>query len=93
MKVTKPRVSTTNASQKTTRNRTHELGDHRHLISGGSDTVQLQDEVKACTPAERESILASLQDSGVKVVVPTDQALAMKADLHIPWTKLRIVRR
>ena len=53
--------------------------------------MQLQDEVKACTPAERESILASLQDSDVKVVVSTDQALAMKADLHIPWTKLRIV--
>ena len=53
-------------------------------------TLQLQDEVKACTSAERESILASLQDSGVKVVVSTDQALAMKADLHITWTKLRI---
>ena len=39
--------------------------------------VQLQDEVKACTPVERESIQASLQDSGVKVVVSTDQALTM----------------
>ena len=84
MKVPKPRVDSSSASRKTTRIRTHQLGEHRHLISGGSDTCQLQDEVKPCTPAEREQILADLQKGGFKVAVSTNQALAMKADLKGP---------
>ena len=55
--------------------------------------IQLQDEVKACTPAERELLLANLQKGGFKVAVPTDQALALKADLNIPWSNMRVVRR
>lgn len=31
--------------------------------------------------------------SGIKVVIPTSYALAMKADLGIPWSKLRAIRR
>ena len=83
----------TEATRKTTRSRTREVGDHRHLVSGGSDTCQLQDEVKACTPTEREAILSDLAQGGHKVAIPSDQALAMKADLNIPWSKLRTVRR
>ena len=93
MRVTKPRVDTTQAGKRTTRERTRQIGDHRHFVSGGSDTCQLQDEVKACTPAEREMLLSSLQEGGLKVAIPTDQALSMKADLNIPWSKLRVVRR
>ena len=93
MKVTKLRVDSQTASKKTTKIRTQQLGEHRHLISGGSDMFQLQDEVKACTPAEREQLLVDLQKDGFKVAVPTNQALALKADLNIPWSKLRVVRR
>ena len=92
MKVTKLRVDTSNASKWTTRSRTSELKEHRHLVSSGADTCQLQDEVNMCTLAEREKILCDLQ-GGLKVAVPTNQALSMKADLNIPWSKLRIVRR
>ena len=80
----KPRVNSETACRKTTKLRTQQLGEHRHLISGGSDMIQLTDEVKACTPAERELLLADLQKGGFKVAVPTDQALALKADLNIP---------
>ena len=93
MKITKPRVDSSQACKKTTRERTRQIGDHRHFVSGGSDSCQLQDEVKACTPAEREMILSCLQDGGLSVAIPTEQALSMKADLNIPWSKLRIVRR
>ena len=48
---------------------------------------QLASEV---TKAEREELLG---DAQLPVVIPTDQALAMKADLAIPWNKLRILRR
>ena len=93
MKVTKPRVDSQYVTRKTIRNRTQELGEHRHLVSGGSEIFQLQEEVKACTPTDRELLLADLQQGGVKVAVPTNQALAMKADLNIPWSKLRVIKR
>ena len=93
MKITKPRVDSETACRRTTKLRTQQLGKHRHLISGGSDMIQLQDEVKACTPAEREMLLEDLTKGGFKVAVLTEQALALKADLDIPWSKLRVVRR
>ena len=58
MRVTKPRVDTTQAGKKTTRERTHQIGDHRHFVSGGSAAV------KAYTLAEREVILSSLPEGG-----------------------------
>ena len=93
MKVTKPRVDSETVCKKTTKAQTQQLGEHRHLISGRSELFQLQDEVKACTSAEQEQLLADLQQGGFKVAVPADQALALKADLNIPWEKLRVVRR
>ena len=93
MKITKARVDSETACKRTTKLRSQQLGKHRHLVSGGSDMIQLQDEIKACTPAEREMLLEDLTKGGFKVAVPTDQALALKADLDIPWSKLRVVRR
>lgn len=93
MKVTKPRVDSSSATKKTTRNRSRELGEHRHLTSLGSDVHQLQDELKACTVEERQLILSDLQKGGFQVAVSTSQAVAMKADLGIPWSKLRTIRR
>ena len=47
-------------------------------------------EIKALTTVERETLL---QDAQLPIIIPTDHALAMKADLGIPWNKLRILRR
>ncbi len=49
-------------------------------------------EVKSCSTEEMESILQELQN-GFKVQIPVDKAVAMKADLGIPWSKLRAIRR
>lgn len=62
-------------------------------MGGGADIVQLQDEVRVCSSAEREQILSEVHNGGFKVEVPVSQILGMKADLNIPWTKLREVRR
>lgn len=43
------------------------LRSHRNFASGGEGDAQLQDEVKACSPVERELIVAELQKAGVKV--------------------------
>lgn len=69
-----------------------ELNQHHEVVSGGDKSFQFASEVKDCTLEEREKILEDLQ-SGIKVVIPTSHALAMKADLGIPWSKLRALRR
>lgn len=47
----------------------------------------LQAEVRSLS---REELLGT---AGLPIEIPTDQALAMKADLSLPWNKLRVVRR
>ena len=70
----------------------HHFTAVREIVSGGSSTVQFVDEAQARASAEREKLLEGLQ-GGVKVVIPASDSLAMKADLILPWHKLRIVRR
>ena len=86
-------MDSSTASKETIRTRTAELGKHRHLTSRGADIVQLQQEVKACASTDRNHIFSELHKGGFKVEVPVHQILGMKADLNIPWTKLREVRR
>ena len=93
MKITKPKVDSETASRRTTKLRIQQLGKHRHLVSGGLDMIQVQDEVKAYTPVEQDMLLEDLTKGGFKVAVLTEQALALKVDLDIPWLKLRVVRR
>ena len=92
MKVTNPRVSSTEASSKTVRGRSLELSKHRKVCSGGEQAYQLGREVKASSIEDRERILEDLQN-GFKIQIPTNHALAMKADLGIPWSKLRAIRK
>lgn len=92
MKTQKSRVPSSEATPRTVLSRSRELDHHRRVCSGGDQAFQLGKEVKTCSLEERESILEVLQD-GVQVQVPTNQALAMKADLGIPWSKLRAIRR
>ena len=94
MKATNSRVTSTEATYKTIRRRSQELSQHRRVCSGGEQACgfQLSREIKACSREERETILEELQD-GFKVKIPTSQALALKADLGIPWFKLRAIRR
>ncbi len=92
MKTTNCRVPSSLASSKTINGRTQELLQHRRTCSGGELAFQLGREVKACSKEEREGILEELQD-GFKVQMPTNYAVALKADLGIPWSKLRAIRR
>ena len=91
MRVTTPRVDSKEASNKTLHRRTEEIGHVRSLISGGAVLEQLQHEVHALSKDDR---LKLLQEVGLlKADVPADEGLAMKADLSLPWNKLRILRR
>jgi hypothetical protein len=50
----------------------------------------MQEEIRHLGKEERQSLLFS---GGFTVDIPPEQGLAVKADLAIPWNKLRIIRR
>lgn len=62
----------------------------RELISCGDSASQMKEEIKHCSRPEREKLL---HDAGFTLDIPPEQGLAMKADLGLPWNKLRIIRR
>lgn len=61
----------------------------REIVSKGSSAEQLQYDVKTLTKEEREVLL----DETGPVAIPAEEVLAMKADLSITWSKLRVLRR
>lgn len=69
------------------------MGQVREVISKGASADQLQHELKMLTKADRQSLLdlASVRDAAT--VIPPSDVLAMKADLSITWSKLRVLRR
>ena len=53
----------------------------------GDNLVQMSSEVKK----EERAVL--MKEVNFTVTIPPEQGLAMKADLNIPWNKLRAMRR
>lgn len=90
MPVVQCRVSSSAASSKTLRNRSHQLEQVRATVSGGSSSSQLQDEIAHLAKEDREALLS---EAALPIAIPTDHSLAMKSDLQIPWNKMRAIRR
>ena len=84
------RVRSSEASARTLSHRTQTLTNLRTHISGGDTSVQLQSEIKALTKEEREEIL---KEAHLPIEIPPDHALAMKADLALPWAEMRAISR
>ncbi len=89
-KVTTPRVSSRDASDKTLRRRSHEIMEHREAASGGESSSQLQDEVKLLGKEERQKLLT---DAGFTIDIPPGHGLSMKVELGMTWYKVRELRR
>ena len=84
------RVPTSEASRKTINRRTQQIGQIRSNISGGESSNQLQEEVRCLPKEERQKLL---REGGFTIDIPPEHGLAMKADLALPWSKLRVVTR
>lgn len=65
----------------------------REIISKGASADQLQYELKVLTREERQSLLDLACVHDASAVIPPSEVLAMKADLSITWSKLRVLRR
>ncbi len=63
--------------------------------SGGHSTQQLASEIKLTSKKNRRQLLDQLFKDGsvVKVTLPEQVSLAMKADLQLTWSKVRALRR
>ena len=83
------RVSSATASTKTVRRCRGELEDIRATMSKDSQ-AQLRTEVRGLPSEERRKPLTS---AGITLDIPPEKGLAMKADLAIPWNKLRTICR
>jgi ribosomal protein L29 len=84
------RVKSSEASSKTLTHRTRALTELRTSISGGDTSAQLRAEIKALSKEEREEVL---KEAHLPIAIPPDHALAMKADLALPWSKMRVISR
>lgn len=83
-------MKSSEACTRTVSNRTKTLTHLRSSLSGGDSSVQLASEVKALTKEEREAVL---QQAHLPIHIPPNHALAMKADLALPWAKMRVISR
>ena len=75
------RVTSSEVSPKTMHPRCVEMSTVRVVVSGGSLSVLLQEEVHALNKEERQKLLT---DGSFGVEIPAERGLAMKADLAIP---------
>ena len=90
IKVTSPSVPSSASNKDTKRRRSNEMFKIRDTLSKGEISIQLKYELKSLTSVEREELM---KEANFQVSIPPEQGLAMKADLCIPWKKLRLMRR
>ena len=69
--------------------RSLEIEEHCSIISKNCSDLQLQSELKQKSKEERQKLIESINS----IEIDADCSLAMKADLGIPWNKLRDMRR
>ncbi len=83
-------MTTSDASDRTIARRNKTLDRVREIVSCGDSASQMKEEIKHLTKTERQELL---HNAGFTLDIPAEQGLAMKADLGLPWNKLRILRR
>ena len=62
----------------------------RSIVSKNCQKAQLHHEIKELSKEDRESLVDSIKC--IEIAVSAKDSLAMKADLGIPWNKLRNMR-
>ena len=88
--MTSPQATTSTSSSRTVRRRSHEIANLRKIVSKDDSVVQLQREIQVMPRDERRQLM---KEANFDVEIPPDHGLAMKADLCLPWNKLRVLRR
>jgi hypothetical protein len=66
------------------------VGQYRSAVSGGEGEHLLEREVTTLSIESRKQLLEKV---GITLTITEQQGLAMKADLALPWNKMRELRR
>jgi hypothetical protein len=83
--------SSSDASKKTVQRRASAFELFRKNVSGGDgDNIQQLSELRRLGRHERQMIV---REAGLNLEIPPGEGLAMKAELEIPWNKIRHMRR
>ncbi len=90
MKVTNSAIPSSKSSEETKRRRTQEISRIRDRLSVGDAKEQKIAEMKSLSKKERNDLM---KEANFQITIPPEQGLAMKADLCLPWNKLRVMRR
>lgn len=87
-------VPTGEAAPRTVRKCTQSLQNICLTMTAGDSTAQLAHELKGKQREDRERLLEEMKKAGgnFHLQVPVQSSLALKADLNIPWSKLRTIR-
>eukprot|EP00731_Ephydatia_muelleri_P031131 Em0022g645a len=62
----------------------------RHVLTSDDPTILLREEIRSLSKNEKNSLL---KDAGITLDISPEQGLAIKADLTLPWNKIRMIRR
>ena len=84
------RKTSTEASPHTVLRRSHHLAQVREHVSGGTSLEQMESEIRCLSKQERQQVL---KGASLPIEIPAEHVLAMKADLSLPWNKLREISR
>ena len=85
------RVPSSKASGRTQRRRRDDIMKRRASISGssGDAEAQLCVEIRTLHKEERQALL---REAGIKSCLSATESLAIKAELALPWYRLRVLR-
>eukprot|EP00731_Ephydatia_muelleri_P024217 Em0016g488a len=88
--ITQPRAAVRQLSKHSRKHRVNEMSSTRAILSAESSTVIFETELKSLDGKEKERLLKS---AGITKGMTPEQGLALKADLGLPWNRLRMLRR
>ena len=77
-------------TSKASAERVQALHQLRNTICGEDSSSQMQEEICGLSKGEQQKFL---KEANLTIDIPPEHGVAMKADLALPWNKLRILRR
>ena len=83
-----PRKASIKASEQTVRKRTRVLDSLTEAVCGSVEAMPVQrpNQLMQVKGSERQDLLVR---AGFKVEITTEQALALKSDMKVPWNSMR----
>jgi len=90
--VPQPQKTSDEVGPRQVRNRTKALQTLGTAVSGGNSTIHLIQQVRA-QKQECRQLLHEALGKDLVLQVPDGEALAMKADIGLPWFRLNKLRR